>query len=53
MLEVSADRVRQWTRSGRLRCRQTPLGRLYEESAVAALAAARRGRDEELEATDA
>lgn len=43
-LEVSVDRVRQLTRGGRLPFRQTPLGRLYETTAVEAFAA-QRGAD--------
>jgi len=41
LLDVSPERVRQLTVTGRLRCRQTPLGRLYSRADVEAVAAAR------------
>ena len=38
VLAVSAERVRQLARAGRLPCTRTPLGRLFDADAVDALA---------------
>lgn len=43
-LGVSNTRVRQLVAAGRLEVRNTPLGRLYARSSVAALIAARAAR---------
>lgn len=40
-LGLSPERVRQLTVAGRISCRSTPLGRLYEASAIEAFAASR------------
>lgn len=40
-LGLSAERVRQLTLTGKLRCRPTPLGRLYDPRDVDAYAARR------------
>jgi predicted site-specific integrase-resolvase len=42
-LGVSPERIRQLTVTGRLRCIQTPLGRLYHPADVLRLAEQRRG----------
>jgi excisionase family DNA binding protein len=42
LLDVSPERVRQLTVSGRLRCTRTPLGRLYRATEVQRLADERR-----------
>ena len=41
VLGVSAERVRQFARAGRLPCTRTPLGRLFDADAVDAMARAR------------
>lgn len=41
VLGVSAERVRQFARAGRLPCTRTPLGRLFDADAVDAMAQAR------------
>lgn len=43
-LGVSPERVRQLTIAGRLACTVTPLGRLYRDSDVQALAAEREAQ---------
>jgi excisionase family DNA binding protein len=45
-LGISPERVRQLTIDGRLPCTQTPLGRLYKQSDVQALAHEREARTE-------
>lgn len=37
-LGLSPERIRQLTQAGKLRCRTTPLGRLYDTRSVLALA---------------
>ena len=41
VLGVSAERVRQFARAGRLPCTRTPLGRLFDADAVDEMARAR------------
>ena len=43
-LGISPERVRQLTIAGRLPCTETPLGRLYRDSDVQALAHEREAR---------
>ncbi len=43
-LGVSAERVRQLTAAGRLSCRRTPLGRLYDRAQVEQFAAEREAK---------
>ena len=43
-LGVSAERIRQLERAGRLPCLRTPLGRLFSREQVERLAAERAGR---------
>ncbi len=44
LLGLSPERVRQLTLAGRLSCRRTPLGRLYDPAEVARFAATRTSR---------
>jgi excisionase family DNA binding protein len=46
MLGMSAERVRQLANAGRLPCRQTALGRLFDPADVAAFAKLRRPASE-------
>ncbi len=45
ILHVSADRVRQFARSGQLSCTETPYGRLFDRAEVEAFRDQRRMSD--------
>jgi excisionase family DNA binding protein len=49
-LGLSAERVRQLSDKGTLRCRRTPLGRLYDPAELALFAARRTERGRSVEA---